>query len=329
MEVSLEVGFTNKIYNLKKNMKLLLYCHNNGIHHKIFMSLERMCLSCGIDFEKTSALKRLKTFDYHFLISSNYFIHPKNFPKHIKIMYGPQLFVVPEGKVVEKRIQKYASHCVLNCLSEWVKTYWFEFANDFVVPVAALPFSIETSKFKPTDTPKQYDCLVYFKRRHTDLLHFATEQLSHKGLSFNVLTYGSYDEEKYLDLLQKSKFLLSLDAHESQGYALQEAMSCNVPLLVLDSTSMYDEVDNQNVSTYKKHKPKQLFATSVPYWSEECGIKITDHRELSGAIDYMMVNGLFFTPRNYVLNTLSDKVCMKRFLHYFNLQPEVCWKKNI
>jgi hypothetical protein len=111
--------------------------------------------------------------------------------------------------------------------------------------------------------------------------------------------------------------MLVIDAHESQGFALQEAMSCNVPLLVVDAMSMYDEKSDGINSVYDFLKPKKLLATSVPYWSDECGIKINEYDDLSNSIDKILSNT--YTPREYVVRTLSDKVCMKRMLDYFQL----------
>ena len=53
-----------------------------------------------------------------------------------------------------------------------------------------------------------------------------------------------------------------LDAHESQGFALQEALSCNVPLFVWNITSMRQEYG----SSYN-----DIPATTIPYWDERCG----------------------------------------------------------
>ena len=143
--------------------------------------------------------------------------------------------------------------------------------------------------------------------------------LKNKGITYIIFNYGNYTENDYLSSLKKCKFMISLDAHESQGFALQEAMSCNVPLLVLDAKSMHEETNNSNF-TYSYLHNKKLLATSVPYWSEECGIKITDINKMSESIDNMMLNYKKYEPRNYIINTLSDKVCMQKILDYFNLK---------
>jgi glycosyltransferase involved in cell wall biosynthesis len=184
------------------------------------------------------------------------------------------------------------------------------------MPISQFPLAVDTEKFKPEQVKKEYDCIVYIKRRSNELVNRCINILDQKSLRYKIFRYGSYNEEEYLWTLQRSTFMLVLDAHESQGFALQEAMSCNVPLLVVDATSMYDEKNDGINSVYDFLKPKKMLATSVPYWSDECGIKINES-EINNSIDKII--STTYTPREYILRTLSDKVCMKRMLDYFQL----------
>ena len=63
--------------------------------------------------------------------------------------------------------------------------------------------------------------------------YFLKVSLKNKNIKFEVFDYlNKYPEKKYLKYLQKAKYGIILDAHESQGFAIEEALSCNVPLLV-------------------------------------------------------------------------------------------------
>jgi glycosyltransferase involved in cell wall biosynthesis len=301
-------------------MKLVLFNGNGLPHHKNFEAIQRMCRSCNIVFEVTENENRIKENNYDILMTCGKFVNPNDIPENIKIIMGPQFFVFPEGPVVGRLNPEFAKRCVYNILSHWIRDVFLEFVEDFIIPMKELPFCVNTEKFKPIDNiEKEYDCLVYIKRRSNDLINSVISTLDKNGLKYRVFRYGSYNEEEYLWSLQKSKFMISLDAHESQGFALEEAMSCNIPLLVMDATSMYDEKPDGTNSIYEYLKPKKLLATSVPYWSNECGIKITEESELSESIDRMMENYNKFTPRDYIMRTLSDEVCMKRILDYFKL----------
>lgn len=311
-------------------MKLILYTNNGLPHIKNYCAIKRMCSSYNIRFEETADYNRLKINDYDILMTCSMFINPDDIPSNIKIIMGPQFFVLPEGIIVGKRNEEYSKRCVYNILSSWIRDLYLEFAEDFIIPMKELPYSVDINTFKPNENiTKEYDCIVYIKRRSNNLINDTINLLNVKGLHYRVFRYGSYNEADYLDSLRKSKFMLTLDAHESQGFALEEAMSSGVPLLVMDATSMYDEMDNGFTSTYDYLKPKKLLATSVPYWSDECGIKIAEQSEMSDAIDKMMNNYTSFTPRDYIIRTLSDEVCMRRILDYFKLSDKLLGLSDI
>lgn len=302
-------------------MKLILYIGNGLPHKKNYDAIYRMCRVANIEFEETTDLNRLKIEDYNILISCSVFIDPDIIPQSIKIIFGPQFFIFPTGQIVCKQNNELSERCVYNNLSYWIRDLYYEFSTDFLIPLKEFPYSVDTFTFKPSDTPleNEYDCIVYIKRRSTSLINYTLSLLNQKGLKYLTFTYGSYKEEDYKYALQRTKFMLTLDAHESQGFGLEEAMSSGVPLLVMDATSMYDETNDGITPIYQNLKPKNLFATSVPYWSDECGIKITQESELSEAVDKMMTTYKSFTPRDYIVRTLSDEVCMKRILDYFKL----------
>lgn len=300
-------------------MKLVFYMQSGQPHHKNWDGIQRMCKSCNIEFEYTNSIERLKRNDYDILYCIMNYIDPNIIPNNIKIIYGPQFWVFPSGPVVGKYKPELEGRCVFNSLSPWVGNYYLELAKEFIMPIAYLPFAVDINKFVPIDNEKEFDCIVYIKRRTNDLIRYTIELLTQKGLKCKFFKYGSYNENDYMDALHKCKFMLTLDAHESQGFALEEAMSSGVPLLVMDATSMYDETNDGIHSTFNHARPNKLLATSVPYWSDECGIKITKQEDLANAIDKMMETYKSYTPRDYIVRTLSDEVCMKRILDYFKL----------
>ena len=301
-------------------MKIVLYINHHFPHKKNYESIHRMCRSLNIELEISHSIERLQYNNYDILISMCTYVDYNLIPKNIKIIYGPQFFVFPEGALVGPLRQELEGRAIFNSLSEWVKTYCLE-CSDFIVPLFSLPFSVDTERFKPSthDGPKSVDCVVYIKHRKQHIINETINILNSKHMNFITITYGSYNESDYISALHNCKFMLTLDAHESQGFALEEAMSCNVPLLVMDAQSMYDETNDGTTSIYAHHSPKKLLATSVPYWSDECGIKVKDTSELSDAVDRMLVTYESFTPRKYIEETLSDRVCMQRILDYFKL----------
>jgi len=294
-------------------------------HRNTRESIENMCKSVGIEYEETSSIERLRESNYSILVSMAEFIDPEkeNLPRHIKIVFGPHFWVFPRGEMVhEKKSENY--HCAFNCLSTWVKDCYYEFSHSFYAPLVPFPFSIPVEKFRPRNEEKS-KVILYIKRRNYNIVNKVRNlmKLLIRNDEMIEIEYGHYREEFFIESLHRSKFMVVLDAHESQGHALEEAMSMNVPLLVVDCKSMYDEFTDLHTCTYDylKKDGKKLIATTVPYWSEkQCGLKLDEDE-----IDEKFVTCLFhmiehykeFEPRQFVLENLSDRVCMQRILDYF------------
>jgi hypothetical protein len=286
----------------------------NQSHHKNVDAIKRMCSKTEIGLEFTTDFKRCQIPDYDILISNMHFFNPDLIPENIKIIFGPQLFIFPEGHIVGQLNSKWASRCINNTLSKWVEKCYLEVAS-LVIPTGQFPFAVDTEKFNASSQEKTLDCLIYFKHRSPETLKKVKELLDQKNLKYKVVSYGSYLEEDYINLLHKSKCMISVDAHESQGFALEEAMACNVPLLVFDIQSVYDEYGTQY---FQKFKHLKLNATCVPYWSEECGLKTTELNEIPNLIDEMLQKYQTFNPRQFILEKLSEEVCMQKILDWYH-----------
>jgi hypothetical protein len=266
--------------------------------------------------------ERLQIADYDIVVLNSTYIPPERIPLRAKIIYGPQHWIFPQGPLVGTLRTEMSDRAVYNSLSKWVFDLYEETAGSLIIPKACLPFAVDIDRFRPTDTHRTLDCMVYTKRRHPAIVAAVLAFLQDRGVTAPAIyTYGSYKEPQYLADLQRARYMVVLDAHESQGFALEEAMSCDVPLFVLDATSMYDEVNGRGNSNYAYMRPKRLTATSVPYWSDTCGKRITDLAELPAAFEEFTakVAAGEYKPRDYVLAELSPAVCMRRILDYFHL----------
>jgi hypothetical protein len=237
------------------------------------------------------------------------------FPQAKKILYGPQNFVFPTREW-QQNPGFFDKRCAYTCLSQWVKETWIEFGS-LPLPILPLPFAVDVDRFQPDPTQeKNMDCFVYFKHRNQSLLAPILAELQRQNIKPILFRYGTYQEEDYLRVLKQSKFGIWLGSHESQGFAVEEALSCNVPLLVLNVTSMFDEYDDNNNLCYSNEVGRyKLRATSVPYWDDRCGI-VSNLENFHKDLAKMMKEFQEFRPREYILETLSPKVCIKRFLEF-------------
>lgn len=126
-------------------------------------------------------------------------------------------------------------------------------------------------------------------------------------LKYTVFCYNSkYDEQEYIDCLQRSRFGIWIGTHESQGFALQEALSCNVPLLVWNAVSMSQEFQ----ANYK-----DIPSTTIPYWDDSlCGAQFTHAHQLAPTFHKFLKNIHTFRPREFVLNHLTSEICEQKLL---------------
>lgn len=303
-------------------MKLIFYANN--AHRNNTESIERMCKSCDIDYEHTSNPNVVKNSVYDFLICNDTYIAPQDVPKNVKIVYGPQFFVLPEEGIFRSKYDpNLKGKCVYNTLSTWVKDLYLEVVmgqENFMTELEPLPFGVNMERFKPNPlVTKDIDCLVYFKHRKSDVLNKVIKTLESLNMTYEIISYGSYNESYYISLLNKCKFMISVDAHESQGFALEEAMSTNIPMIVINATSMFDEVFSNDTPVYEKYKGTyKMLATSVGYWSDKCGILTTIDNFSEKDVIEITSNLEKYKGRDYIEETLSYKVCMKRILNYFN-----------
>ena len=113
-------------------MKLVLFIVNGYPHNKNYQAIQRMCRSLNIEYEESNSIDRITQPNYDILLSCNVFVDPTLIPSNIKIIMGPQFFVLPEGVIVGKRDIVLSERCVYNILSPWIRNLYLEFVNDFM-----------------------------------------------------------------------------------------------------------------------------------------------------------------------------------------------------
>tara|TARA_B100000035_G_scaffold315153_1_gene334129 strand:+ start:1952 stop:2806 length:855 start_codon:yes stop_codon:yes gene_type:complete len=221
-----------------------------------------------------------------------------------KFIFGPHFSTFPNEKVVN--IKNTHNNCVYIQPSEWVYQLWKSFSIVQHIPLQVFNFPVNTEKFAPN---KSFDersrVFIYFKRRKPEELDFVIRFCKRKNILPQVFDYVKrYDEQEYLDCLQNSSFGIILDAHESQGFAIEEALSCDVPLLVWNVKTM----DQEHGSSYQK-----IPCTSIPYWNnDECGNMFYERDELETAFHMLIKNLPLYTPRQYILENVSVEKCAQR-----------------
>lgn len=215
-------------------------------------------------------------------------------------IYGPQ---------IDFRIASQIKGFPVNFLSEWNANMAKSINSD--CDTITLPFPVNTEKFKPSEKTKKP--IIYFKRRESDLLEDVISFL--KPLYSEIILFSyehRYEESDYIKACSEAPFCIWVGAHESQGFALQECLSSNTPILVIDVNSMHDEI-SINGSRYWDSFWKSYKATSAPYFDDRCGI-ISNKETWKSDFSLMLNNLELYNPREYIEETLSYKVISKMWM---------------
>jgi hypothetical protein len=221
-----------------------------------------------------------------------------------KFIFGPHFSVFPE-KHHMNIIQ--GSNSIYVQPSEWANNVWKYHPFCKNVRIETLPFGVDVNKFneiKPIG--QRNEVILYYKRRQPDELNNILNFLKLYNITPKIFSYtNKYDENDYINSLHNAKFCFWLDAHESQGFALEEALSCNVPLLVWNVKSMNQEYQ----SSYS-----DITATTIPYWDERCGEYFYNIEDLPEIFSKFITNLNHYKPREYVLDNLTFDTCEKNLM---------------
>jgi hypothetical protein len=284
-------------------MRVLLL--NISIHPKNLNSLLKYGFQ--VTYYYNTDLEFISLEDFDVVYSPSQPIDVKKYPNS-KFIFGPHFSVFPEKNHMEL-IE--GPNSIYIQPSEWAKNVWV--SNPFCknIRLDCLPFGVEVNKFTPSKPiNERNNVFVYYKRRNPDELNLLLSFLMYYGIKPQIFDYiNSYSEEDYINYLKEAKFGIWLDAHESQGFALEEALSCNVPLLVWNVTSMHQE----HGSSYTN-----IPATTIPYWDDRCGEFFYSLDELPYTYDKFINNLNNYKPREYILENISIEKCGNKFIEIVN-----------
>lgn len=285
-------------------MKILFIKSN--IHHKNL----NFILNCKkINFHIIESFNNIDNIDLNLfdaVISPCEPINVKKY-KNTKFIFGPQFSVFPTNKLNEIK----GNNSVYNLLSQWVIDIWKLYPICDNLKLVSLPFGVDTDKFvNKKHINERNKIMVYFKHRNPIELKLIINFLNNKNLKHTIFSYDKkYKETDYINYLQECKFCIWVDAHESQGFALQEALSCDVPLLVWNVTSMNQEYNSRYLD---------LKATTTPYWNNKCGELFYNINELEIVYNKFINNIENYKPREFILENLSTSICENRFIEFVN-----------
>jgi glycosyltransferase involved in cell wall biosynthesis len=179
---------------------------------------------------------------------------------------------------------------------------------------------IDVDEWKDTSARnKDIDFLVYDKIRWNHeglaahLLQPILDAVARRGLRPHVIRYKYHDHNTYKRLLERSRAMIFLCEHETQGIAYQEALASNVPVLAWDNGYWLDPL-------WERFSSTMIAASSVPFFSPDCGERFSSLQEFYSALTRFLDRLPTYRPREYVMNHLSLQESAKTYAQlYFSI----------
>jgi hypothetical protein len=153
---------------------------------------------------------------------------------------------------------------------------------------------VDEEYWKPfVSQEKKQKVLVYWKNAPKMLGVYAERLLKKYGFKPCRIIFGRYSKSQYKEALSKSSFAIFLSITETQGLALVESWSMNVPTLVW----------NPKIEHYYI---KNLQTTAAPYLSAGTGMEWKELSELEEIIKKIPGFLFQFKPREWVESNMTD-----------------------
>lgn len=245
--------------------------------------------------------------------------------RKLKAVVGPNLYILPRNIPTDLDM----SNFIYLFPSKWASDFWKKYNFD-KCPQDYWPVGIDTKEFSERQKPVDGIVLIYFKQRYLEELKFVKKILTDSKIKYEIISYGSYNQKDYLEKLKNTKYVIWLGRQESQGIALEEAMSMNVPILVWDVLNIGHWVPTKKEEKiYTKDEQTYTDATSAYYFDERCGIKTKDKNEIDESIKKMENQWQKFEPRKYILENLSLEKQARELIRFFEKYYGISYESGL
>ncbi len=223
-------------------------------------------------------------------------------PLETPILFGTSIYNHPSDDPDLLRRRKI---CRVLVPSPWVERM---FSTVWPGNISVWPSGIDTDHWSPSKrSNKDVDVLIYDKvvrhrsRYMRTIVEPLLDELRRRRLSVETLRYGYYREERLHDLSRRTRAMIYLSHHETQGLAAQQMLASDVPLLAWDQGGLWKD------PKYAPHLVRFGPVTSVPYWDERCGMKFKGGADLQSAFDrfWFGVEAGLYAPREMIAERLT------------------------
>jgi hypothetical protein len=188
--------------------------------------------------------------------------------------------------------------------SAWTLDF-YQGVPDLVRKSRVCPCGVDAEVWTPRGTPKEQSAVVYWKSGDERFCEDVEAIVRRCGLEpLRVRSrhgeHNLFTPEALRQMLDRSVIAVFLSTFETQGIALAEAWSMNVPTVVWDPQGDAEWRGRHFTS-----------GSSAPYLTPATGIAARDTEGLEPAIRQALAALAGFQPREWVLENMTDAICSK------------------
>jgi len=220
---------------------------------------------------------------------------------------GPNLVVVPteaNGIIKSPELQMFFSP------SQWPMDFWREVDPTIRISIGIWPAGVDETYWQPSnhDKSNNNNVLVYCKAESDGQKFYAQVEQHVRAHGWNPIriTYGSYNQQQYKDILDQCRFAVFLSRSESQGLALVECWAMNVPTLVWNPGSAL--IANRAYN----------HVSAAPYLTAATGQFWQNFSALDSLLQQFDSWYSRCNPRQWVLENMTDTISTQIFLNLIN-----------
>lgn len=219
--------------------------------------------------------------------------------KYKRIFVGPNVVILPNQY---NHILEDSNIDGILVPSQWVKKIYAKYSPSIRNRIFIFYSGIDNNLWKSTNKNKEIVLLYSKKAENTVIYKKVKKYLDYKQIAYRVLRYGEYSLNQYKELLDEAKYAIFFSQSESQGIALAEAWSMNVPTFPYDCKKWEYEGHTEN-------------ASSCPYLSRDTGKSWQRFNEIKEIIDNFSKTNYY--PSRWVNHNITDKISVANLLNIF------------
>jgi hypothetical protein len=186
--------------------------------------------------------------------------------------------------------------------SEWTKAAYLIDNPRLKNRISFFPSGVDADFWKIKKTKGEQLRLAFYKKRPEPLLYEECLDIAKShGASVTEIIYGNYTLDTLKKVLAETDFVIYFVEQESQGIALTEIWATDTPTIVWNPG-------------FWNYKLKNYQCSSAPYLTSYTGKFFRTGEDFSALFKEGLLNKSFYSPRQWVLQNMTDEICTKFFL---------------